>query len=55
MPPLLLPSPPSYDPFKYMRGLVIDKKRGNLLKLDRHKYVKVIDLALGPPIPTVFS
>mmetsp|Transcript_6603 Transcript_6603/g.21660 ORF Transcript_6603/g.21660 Transcript_6603/m.21660 type:complete len:541 (+) Transcript_6603:36-1658(+) len=30
-----------YDPFKYMRGLVIDKKRGNLLKLDRHKYVKV--------------
>ena len=35
-------SPPDrYDPYKYMRGLVIDKKRGNLLKLDRHKYVKV--------------
>lgn len=30
-----------YDPYAYMRGLVIDKKRGNLLKLDRHKYVKV--------------
>ncbi|EOD12200.1 hypothetical protein EMIHUDRAFT_452284 [Emiliania huxleyi CCMP1516] len=30
-----------YDPHAYMRGLVIDKKRGNLLKLDRHKYVKV--------------
>ena len=29
-----------YDPHAYMRGLVIDKKRGNLLKLDRHKYVK---------------
>ena len=25
----------------YQRGLVIDKRRGNLLKLDRHKYVKV--------------
>lgn len=25
----------------YQRGLVIDKKRGNMLKLDRHKYVKV--------------
>eukprot|EP00965_Chrysotila_dentata_P116109 3838399-Pleurochrysis_carterae.AAC.1 len=31
---------PRYDPYKYQRGLVIDKKRGNLLKLDRHKYVK---------------
>ena len=30
-----------YDPNAYQRGLVIDKKRGNLLKLDRHKYVKV--------------
>ncbi|KMT19287.1 hypothetical protein BVRB_1g012940 [Beta vulgaris subsp. vulgaris] len=27
---------------KYMvRGLVVDKKRGNILKMDRHKYVKV--------------
>lgn len=24
-----------------MRGLVIDKKRGNILKVDRHKYVKI--------------
>lgn len=28
--------------FRYMmRGLIIDKKRGNILKMDRHKYVKV--------------
>ena len=24
-----------------MRGLTIDKKRGNILKIDRHKYVKL--------------
>ena len=24
-----------------MRGLVIDKQRGNVLKIDRHKYVKL--------------
>ncbi|KAK9136352.1 hypothetical protein Syun_015682 [Stephania yunnanensis] len=31
----------SFD-WKYMvRGLVVDKKRGNILKMDRHKYVKV--------------
>lgn len=24
-----------------MRGLTIDKKRGNVLKVDRHKYVKI--------------
>ena len=24
-----------------VRGLVVDKKRGNVLKMDRHKYVKV--------------
>ncbi|XP_055835644.1 uncharacterized protein LOC129904135 [Solanum dulcamara] len=24
-----------------VRGLVLDKKRGNILKMDRHKYVKV--------------
>ena len=24
-----------------MRGLIIDKKRGNMLKVDRHKYVKI--------------
>jgi hypothetical protein len=28
--------------YRYMmRGLIIDKKRGNVLKMDRHKYVKV--------------
>lgn len=28
--------------WRYMvRGLTIDKKRGNILKIDRHKYVKV--------------
>ena len=30
-----------YDPKRYQRGLLIDKQRGNVLKLDRHKYVKV--------------
>ncbi|GAB2222553.1 hypothetical protein Droror1_Dr00016671 [Drosera rotundifolia] len=31
----------SFD-WKYMvRGLVLDKKRGNILKMDRHKYVKI--------------
>ena len=25
---------------KFRRGLIIDKKRGNVLKLDRHKYVR---------------
>jgi hypothetical protein len=30
-----------YQPSRYQRGLLIDKKRGNMLKLDRHKYVKV--------------
>ena len=28
--------------YRYMmRGLIIDKRRGNVLKMDRHKYVKV--------------
>ena len=28
--------------WRYMvRGLTIDKQRGNMLKIDRHKYVKV--------------
>jgi len=30
-----------YDPNYYIRGLHVDKNRGNILKLDRHKYVKV--------------
>lgn len=29
-----------YDPNYVIRGLVIDKKHGNILKLDRHKYVR---------------
>ena len=28
--------------WRYMvRGLTIDKQRGNMLKIDRHKYVKI--------------
>ncbi|GJQ08592.1 hypothetical protein GpartN1_g383.t1 [Galdieria partita] len=30
-----------YDPSYYLRGLIIDKSRGNILKMDRHKYVKL--------------
>lgn len=29
-----------YDHELFIRGLVVDKERGNILKLDRHKYVK---------------
>eukprot|EP01038_Epipyxis_sp_PR26KG_P004190 gene4190-5961_t len=29
-----------YSPDSFRRGLVIDKKRGNILKIDRHKYVR---------------
>lgn len=31
----------SFDSKYMVRGLVLDKKRGNILKMDRHKYVKV--------------
>lgn len=31
----------SYDPRDYSRGLVIDKVNGNMLKMDRYKYVKI--------------
>jgi 5'-nucleotidase len=31
----------SFDPSLMVRGLVIDKERGNMLKVDRHKYVKL--------------
>lgn len=37
-----------YDPRAYQRGLVLDKKRGNVLKMDRHKYVKVAYHGLTP-------
>ena len=30
-----------YQRERYQRGLLIDKRRGNLIKLDRHKYAKV--------------
>ena len=30
-----------FDPDYMVRGLVVDKKRGNVLKMDRHNYVKV--------------
>ena len=30
-----------YDHAYMVRGLVVDKQRGNILKMDRHKYVKV--------------
>lgn len=30
-----------FDCYYMMRGLVIDKRRGNVLKVDRHKYVKI--------------
>ena len=30
-----------YDHTYMVRGLVVDKKRGDVLKMDRHKYVKV--------------
>jgi len=30
-----------YDHTNWVRGLIIDTKRGNFLKIDRHKYVRV--------------
>jgi 5'-nucleotidase len=30
-----------YDPSRFSRGLVLDKARGNILKMDRYKYVRV--------------
>jgi 5'-nucleotidase len=29
-----------YDGTAFRRGLIIDKKRGNILQVDRHKYVR---------------
>lgn len=31
-----------------LRGLTIDKKRGNILKIDRHKYVKLAYHGFAP-------
>eukprot|EP00283_Hemiselmis_rufescens_P003923 CAMPEP_0173435748 /NCGR_PEP_ID=MMETSP1357-20121228/15566_1 /TAXON_ID=77926 /ORGANISM="Hemiselmis rufescens, Strain PCC563" /LENGTH=560 /DNA_ID=CAMNT_0014400767 /DNA_START=257 /DNA_END=1939 /DNA_ORIENTATION=+ len=30
-----------YDPTYFQRGLIIDKMRGNIIKMDRHSYVKL--------------
>eukprot|EP00752_Nemacystus_decipiens_P006623 g5954.t1 len=30
-----------YDPEHFSRGLVIDLERGNIIKMDRHKYIRV--------------
>lgn len=30
-----------YDPSRFSRGLVLDKQKGNVLKMDRYKYVRV--------------
>ncbi|CAM9124494.1 unnamed protein product [Chrysoparadoxa australica] len=30
-----------YDPDHFTRGLIIDKQKGNIIKMDRHKYVRV--------------
>jgi HAD superfamily 5'-nucleotidase-like hydrolase len=30
----------TFDPQQHCRGLVIDKRKGNFLKMDRHKYVR---------------
>jgi HAD superfamily 5'-nucleotidase-like hydrolase len=32
---------PDYDPTSYQRGLMIDKVRGNIIKMDRHMYCKI--------------
>jgi len=39
---------PDYDPNFFQRGLVIDKLRGNIIKLDRHMYVKVAFHGMNP-------
>jgi len=40
-PEALLKKKDSYDHHFFIRGLVVDKARGNIIKMDRHKYVKV--------------
>ena len=43
----------SYDPTRWSRGLVIDVRRGNFLKMDKHKYVRVArhgSSTLPPPV-----
>lgn len=31
-----------YQSDRFRRGLIIDKKRGNVIKIDRHKYVRTV-------------
>jgi HAD superfamily 5'-nucleotidase-like hydrolase len=38
----------SFDPSLMVRGLVIDKAHGNILKVDRHKYVKLAYHGFAP-------
>eukprot|EP00291_Cryptomonas_curvata_P019243 CAMPEP_0172161178 /NCGR_PEP_ID=MMETSP1050-20130122/5978_1 /TAXON_ID=233186 /ORGANISM="Cryptomonas curvata, Strain CCAP979/52" /LENGTH=507 /DNA_ID=CAMNT_0012831041 /DNA_START=364 /DNA_END=1887 /DNA_ORIENTATION=- len=39
--PAQILSLPDYDPNFFQRGLIIDKQRGNIIKMDRHMYVKI--------------
>ena len=39
-----------YDHEYMVRGLVVDKKRGNILKMDRHKYVKGEEIFSSPSV-----
>lgn len=41
-----------YDSTAFRRGLIIDKKRGNILKVDRHKYVRKAFHGLSKEIPS---
>jgi len=36
-----------YDSSKWCRGLIIDTQRGNFLKIDRHKYVRIAQHGFG--------
>ncbi len=39
---------PDYDPNFFQRGLIIDKQRGNVIKIDRHMYVKLAYHGMSP-------
>ncbi len=42
-----------YDSTYFRRGLVIDKQRGNVIKMDRHKYVRQAYHGFSPLAPAV--
>eukprot|EP00624_Nannochloropsis_granulata_P006912 evm.model.NODE_5412_length_28386_cov_19.897308.2 len=42
-----------YDSTYFRRGLVIDKERGNVIKMDRHKYVRQAYHGFSPLAPAV--